>query len=916
MIALYFLEMMLEVKKAFSNFLRINNDSNQISQTKDSPQTDTQENSNINNHHHPVSAYRNSVCNADGYAKIKDYCPRSSFRGFTVFDSLDLAGHRVQPLVNSKCRPESIELGLISPVKASQKKSSSENGHLFCPVPLEGDTFCDHCSQPIWELGWRPVCLKCAKCHMTCHWLCSDEVVVLCDGDTKYTNQLTEECSFLAEDVSNEEIKQVDKELSELSITLENDENDQLSSEDTLTKSSKVDSLVNIPSLTDVLPVNGDNVEMVEHISGDVAAEVDFPNSKQPMFKAFNVNSSLDTQQFDLNETVHVQQQKVEYVEAVVTATTTTTTSGGDGRGGGDPHTSSSAEKQIRSNLQLSPTLSRRATDLRKEKKPANVKLTTRHSFLSGSNKPPHVCLAYDFSSLDKEAIRNHGISVRQLSPSLTELQQTSSSSHESFHENINITDDFITEPETNVHSSPSSPSPLLSNENSTTEQECSDIGLASVIQTTQEFIRTKRAKRSFQNHMMMSSKNMLSLIPMVVGPRAVLPWSADRLKQLITVFSTNDFGLQVTNSTDIDPCDCEGQVRVHINLLRPIRMLLTARPASIFDVVGSKSVDDEDEDDDSDDEVEQEHEVEGTEESVNPCPWFVKHTSDNRANIDVYHNYSAANVPAFLLSSEKSNDVGQNAAGVRRHRLGRTASRVSTFRLPRGSTKLLHVRLSTTAQMVICALLDRFGIRDNPQKFALYEHTIEGDQKVSVRKLFDDESPLGLLFKWAEQDPSNFNNILSVKRLVLQENETGDIEWSTFSLSELHTFLGILNREENDYRRRIEMKYEIRRKEIKRLMDLRLNEMKSSEIDVSNAPSTTSVEPSKNIISESYNAENNSDNNHNYNNSNDGNTHSPEEHVCRSTKPNVYSPMDSMSAPVSPTMFRKNENQLKLEAC
>lgn len=49
----------------------------------------------------------------------------------------------------------------------------------------------------------------------------------------------------------------------------------------------------------------------------------------------------------------------------------------------------------------------------------------------------------------------------------------------------------------------------------------------------------------------------------------------------------------------------------------------------------------------------------------------------------------------------------------------------------------------------------------------------------VSVRKLFDNESPLGLLFKWVDQDPSNFNNILSVKRLVLQENETGDIEVS-----------------------------------------------------------------------------------------------------------------------------------------
>ncbi|CAH8842325.1 unnamed protein product [Trichobilharzia szidati] len=751
---------------------------------------------------------------------------------------------------------------------------------------------------------------------MTCHWLCSDEVVVLCDGDTKYTNQVTEEGSFLAEDVSNEEIKEVDKELSELSISLENDENDQLSSDDTLTKSPKVDSPVNILSLADVSLVNGDdNVGMVDHISsGDVAAVVDFPNSEQPICKAFDVNSSSDKPQCDQSEIIQVQQQKVEYVEAF------TATTGGDGLRSDDPHTSSAAsaaEKQIRSNLQLSPAaavapLSRRATDLKKEKKPANVaKLTTRHSFLSGS-KPPHVCLAYDFSSLDKETIRNYGISVRQLSPSLTELQQTSSSSHESFHENTNITNDFITKPETNVHSSPS---PALSNENSTSEQEISDIGLASVIQTTQEFIRTK-PKRSFQNHMMMST-NMLSLIPMVVGPRAVLPWSADRLKQLITVFSANDFGLQVTNSNDIGPCDCEGQVRVHINLLRPIRMLLTARPASIFDVVGSKSVDDEDdEEDDGDDEEEQEHEheAEGTEENVNPCPWFVKHTSDNnKDNIDVYHNYNAANAPAFLLSSEKSNGVGQNAAGVRRHRLGRTASRVSTFRLPRGSTKLLHVRLSTTAQMVICALLDRFGIRDNPQKFALYEHTIEGDQKVSVRKLFDDESPLGLLFKWAEQDPNNFNNILSVKRLVLQENETGDIEWSTFSLSELHTFLGILNREENDYRRRIEMKYEIRRKEIKRLMDLRLSEMKSSEIGVNNNNPSTIVE-TPNIISESYNAENNSNSNNNNSNNNGDNVESQDEQVCRNTKSNVYSPMDSMSAPVSPALFRKNDNQLKLE--
>ncbi|THD23742.1 Rassf1 [Fasciola hepatica] len=127
----------------------------------------------------------------------------------------------------------------------------------------------------------------------------------------------------------------------------------------------------------------------------------------------------------------------------------------------------------------------------------------------------------------------------------------------------------------------------------------------------------------------------------------------------------------------------------------------------------------------------------------------------------------------------------------------------------------------STTAQKVISTLLDRFQIEDNPQKFALYEHTIEGDQEVSVRKLFDDESPLGLLFRWTENGPGQFNHLLGVKRLVLQENETGDIEWSGFSLPELTVFLGILNQEEADYRRRIEMKFEVRRKEILRLMAL-----------------------------------------------------------------------------------------------
>lgn len=60
------------------------------------------------------------------------------------------------------------------------------------------------------------------------------------------------------------------------------------------------------------------------------------------------------------------------------------------------------------------------------------------------------------------------------------------------------------------------------------------------------------------------------------------------------------------------------------------------------------------------------------------------------------------------------------------------------------------------------------------------------------------------------------------------QETSLGDfyfsyvLQWSCFSEAELRTFLVILNREEADYRRRIELKYQIRKREILRLMNLR----------------------------------------------------------------------------------------------
>ncbi|XP_032303171.1 ras association domain-containing protein 1 isoform X2 [Coturnix japonica] len=139
----------------------------------------------------------------------------------------------------------------------------------------------------------------------------------------------------------------------------------------------------------------------------------------------------------------------------------------------------------------------------------------------------------------------------------------------------------------------------------------------------------------------------------------------------------------------------------------------------------------------------------------------------------------------------------GQRPAGVKRR---------TSFYLPRGTVKHLHVLSHTRASDVISALLRKFTVVDDPRKFALFERS-EKDEQVYLRKLADDERPLRLRLL-AGPD----TNVLS---FVLKENETGEVNWDAFSLPELHNFLLILQREEAEHMRRVRHRYARCRREL-----------------------------------------------------------------------------------------------------
>lgn len=136
----------------------------------------------------------------------------------------------------------------------------------------------------------------------------------------------------------------------------------------------------------------------------------------------------------------------------------------------------------------------------------------------------------------------------------------------------------------------------------------------------------------------------------------------------------------------------------------------------------------------------------------------------------------------------------------------GTAVRRRTSFYLPKDAVKHLHVLSRTRASEVIEALLRKFLVVDDPRKFALFERA-ERHGQVYFRKLSDDEQPLQLrLLAGPSEKALSF---------ILKENDSGEVNWDAFSMPELHNFLRILQREEEEHLRQILQKYSYCRQKI-----------------------------------------------------------------------------------------------------
>ncbi|XP_075688077.1 ras association domain-containing protein 1 isoform X2 [Rhinoderma darwinii] len=150
---------------------------------------------------------------------------------------------------------------------------------------------------------------------------------------------------------------------------------------------------------------------------------------------------------------------------------------------------------------------------------------------------------------------------------------------------------------------------------------------------------------------------------------------------------------------------------------------------------------------------------------------------------------------PVSVPAAKKPSCAHERRAAARSQQVKRRTS----FYLPKDASKHLHLSSRTPASEVIQALLRKFTVLDNPRKFALFQRT-EKEGQVCLKKVSDDETPLKLrLFSGPCEKTLSF---------ILKENETGEVNWDAFSMPELHNFLRILQREEEEHMRQIVQRY------------------------------------------------------------------------------------------------------------
>lgn len=166
---------------------------------------------------------------------------------------------------------------------------------------------------------------------------------------------------------------------------------------------------------------------------------------------------------------------------------------------------------------------------------------------------------------------------------------------------------------------------------------------------------------------------------------------------------------------------------------------------------------------------------------------------------------------PINIIAGERPLSIFETVGGQREE--DQKSPQRTSFFLPLGTVKALHITSETTVHEVIVALLKKFKVADNPRKFALFECYQEEDNHMILRRMSDFEQPLVLRLLWGGGDiRHNFS---------LQENETGDIVWEVFSIPELQNFMKILDREEEEHIIQVEEKYRVYKERLEQALAL-----------------------------------------------------------------------------------------------